>query len=128
MTANSGQELGLTKLVAIVLFLIVGGIYCRTFFRHYVSEPARSAERAVAPLEQMRAAGPSMIPPMIPPGPMREYVTTGDEQAKQLLIQEAKTRWRRAHALAIWGSFAVACISIIIVISLALSMLLERRA
>ncbi len=128
MATGPRQELDLTKLVVIVLFLIVGAIYCRTFFHNYVSEPARAAGRVVGPIEKTQMFGPSMAPPMLPPGPMRDYITTGDEQAKQRLIQDTKRRWRDRHSLAIWGSLAVACISIIIVVSVGVPMLLARRA
>jgi len=128
MATSSGQELDLTKLVAIVLFLIVGGMYCRTFFHNYVSEAARAADRVVGPLDEIRAAGSATTLLPLAPGPTREYIATGDEQAKRQLIRDAKRGWRRGHSLAIWGSFAVACVSIIIVIGVGLSMLLERRA
>ncbi len=129
MATGSGQELDLTKLVAIVLFLIVGGVYCRTFFHNYVSEAARAADRVVGPLDEIRAAGSATtLLPRLEPGPTRDYIATGDEQAKRQLIRDAKRGWRRGHSLAIWGSFAVACVSIIIVIGVGLSMLLERRA
>ncbi len=135
MATGSGQELDLTRLVVIVLFLIVGGIYCRTFFHNYVSEPARAADSSARQLETIRTSG-------FPPGPaptpgiagyermhrMYQYIATGDEQAKQWLTQDAKRRHRARHWVAIWGSLAVACISIIIVVSVGLPMLLARRA
>ncbi len=128
MATGPGKELDLTRLVVIVLFLIVGGIYCRTFFYNYVSGPARAADRVVGPIEKRQMFGPSMASPRLLRGPLRDYITTGDEQAKQRLIQDTKRRWRNRHSLEIWGSLAVACISIIIVVSVGLPILLNRRA
>ena len=128
MATGSGQELDLTRLVVIVLFLIAGGLSGRTFFHNYVSEPARAVDCMISQLEKMREVGPSMIPPMIPPGPMGEYVTTDDEEAKRQVSRDAKRHSRAKHSLVIWGSLAVACISIIIVVSVGLPMLRERRA
>ncbi len=128
MATDPGKKLDRTRLVVIVLFLIVGGLLFRTFFHNYVSEPARAAEKRERLLEAARKAGPAMIPPMVPAGPLREYVTTGDEQIKQRLLQATKKEWRDRHSLAIWGSLTVVCISIIIVVSVGLPMLLARRA
>ena len=136
MATSSGQELDLTRLVAIVLFLIVGVIYARGFARHCFLEPARAAQEAQHGLETARAGGPP--PPIATPAPgtplyerfqrVQQYMQTGDEQAKRWLIRDAKRRYRAEHWLAIWGSLAVASVSIIIVISTGLPMLLERRA
>ena len=136
MATRSGQELDLTRLVAIVLLLIVGGIFARTFFRNYVSEPARVADTTVQYLEVSRASGRSPMPPPVPPGAPgydlwylnNEYIRTGDEQAKQQVIRIAKRNSRAKHSLAIWGSFAMACVSIIVVVSAGLPMLRQRRA
>ncbi len=124
MATGSKQQLDRNRLAAIVLFLIVGGIFVRTFLHNYVSEPARLADRMAGELEKMRAAGSSTIPS----GPGREYIMTGNEEAKQQIIRDVKRYSRDRHSLAIWGSLAVACISIIIVVSVGLPMLLERRA
>ena len=135
MATGPGQELDMTRLVAIVLFLIVGGIFLRTFFQNYVSEPARAAEKMDGQLEIMRAQGGTAGPAPLPGLPgyermhqMYQYVMTGDEQAKQRTIQLTKRDSRGNHALAIWGSLAVACVSIIIVVIVGLPMLVDRRA
>ncbi len=128
MATDPGHKLDQTRLVIIVLFLIVGGLLFRTFFHNYVSEPARAAAKQEGQLETARKAGPAMIPGMVPAGPLREYITTGDEQIKQRLLQATKKEWRDKHSLVIWGSLTVACISIIIVVSVGLPMLLARRA
>ena len=128
MAPRSGQELDLTRLAVIVLFLIVGGIYCRTFFHNYFAGPARAANRVVSSIDMQRSGPSALAPSMVPPGSIRDYVTTGDDEAKQRVIQDAKRDARDRHSLAIWGSLAVACISIIIVISVGLPMLLQRRA
>ncbi len=135
MATGPGQELDLTRLVAIVLFLIVGVIYARGFAHHYFFESARAAQRAQHGLETARASGP--LPPIATPAPgnplyerfqrVQQYMQTGDEQAKRWLIRDAKRRYRAKHWLAIWGSLAVASVSTIIVISAGLPMLLERR-
>ena len=135
MATGSGQELDMNRLVVIVLFLIVGGIFFRTFFQNYISEPARTADRQAHVLETLRTSGfrGSAPTPGIP-GYERarrvyQYATTGDEQDKQWVIQDAKRRKRAEHSLAIWGSLAVACISIIIIVVIVgLPMLLNRRA
>ena len=136
MATSSGQELDLTRLVVIVMFLIVGVIYARGFAHYYFFEPARKAELAERGFENARALG-SLLGEQEPlPGSpyyeqrhrMHQYMKTGDEQAKRWLIQDAKTRSRAEHWLGIWGSLAVACISTIIVIIAGLPMLLKRRA
>ncbi|MCK4324794.1 MAG: hypothetical protein KAW89_09710 [Armatimonadetes bacterium] len=135
MATGPGEELDLTRVVVIVLFLIVGSIYCRTFFHNYVSEPARAADSSVRQLETMRTSGFAPGPAPTPGLPgyermhrMYQYITTADEQAKRWLTQDTKRRHRARHWVAIWGSLAVACISFIIVVSVGLPMLLERRA
>jgi len=139
MATDSGQELDLmdlTRLVVIVLSLIVGGIFFRTFFHNYVSEPARAAAGSIARAERHRTTGTlPLFPREGPASPfyeqaqlMHEYVITGDKQAKQRVIQNAKKRSRAKHSLAIWGSLAVACVSILALVGAGLPMLLKRRA
>ena len=134
MATRSGQELDPTRLVVIVMFLIVGGLFARTFFHNYVSVPAKTVGLAVERAEIYRTRG--SLPGLPLDGPanpyyeqtqlMREYVMTGDKQAKRRLIQNAKGRERAKHSLAIWGSFAMVCISIIAVVGAGLPMLQER--
>ncbi len=140
MATGPGQELDPTRLMVIVLFLIVGGIFVRTFFHNYVSVPAKAVDLYVDRAETYRTRG--VLPDLPMDGPanpyykqaqlMREYVMTGDKRAKRRLIQHVKGRSRAKHPLAIWGSFAMVCISIIAVVGAGLPMLqerlLERRA
>lgn len=140
MATSSGQELDPTRLMVIVLFLIVGVIFVRMFFHNYVSEPARAVSLSMDRAETYRTRG--VLPDLPMDGPanpyyeqarlMREYVMTGDKQAKRRLIQNAKRRERAKHSLAIWASFAMVCISVIAVVGAGLPMLqerlLERRA
>ncbi len=66
MATGPEQELDLTRLVAIVLFLIVGGLFARMFFHNYVSGPARAADTLVGRFEAMRTSGFNPGPPPIP--------------------------------------------------------------
>jgi len=123
MATGPGPELDMNRAVVIVLFVIVGGIFFRTFFQNYISEPAHAADKQAYYLETMRANGGPPGPPITPgmPGYERvrriyQYITTGDEQAKQWVLRDTKRRERGEHSLAIWGSLAVTCISIIIVV------------
>ncbi len=134
MAARSGQELDMSRLVVIIAFLIVGGIYARTFFRNYVSDPASAAEGMARYLEEHRQRG---IPPnrpmlLITPADQEayqrtvQYVTTGDKQAKKWLIQYRKGQWRAKHSTEIWSSLIVVCVSIIVVVIAGIPILLDR--
>jgi len=133
VATRSGQELDMTRLTVIVLFLIVDVIFVRMFFHNYVSEPARAASLWMDRAETYRTRG--VLPDLPLDGPrnpyyeraqlMRKYVMTGDEQAKQQIIQNAKRRERAKHALAIWGSLVMVCISTIAVVGAGLPMLQE---
>jgi len=133
MATRSRQPLEVNRLVAMVLFLIVAGLFARMFFFNYVSAPAQRVDFLLGRVEQgldlMGGFGPHMTarsPDL--PQPMRDYLNTGDEQAKQRWIQYVRSTWRDEHSLAIWGSLAGACISIIIVVIVGLPMLQQRRA
>ena len=57
MTTRYGQELDLTRLMVIVLFLIVGGLFGRMFFHNYISEPARRVGEKLERAEKYRTRG-----------------------------------------------------------------------
>jgi len=134
MLTSSEQELDLTRLVVIVMFLIVGSIYARTFFHNYVSKPASDVALVMDRCAQYRAL--RALPDLPLDGPanphytqallMREYLMIGDKRAKQRLVQNTKRSARAKHPLAIWGSFAAVCISIIAVVGAGLPVLEER--
>ncbi len=86
MATGPEQELDLTRLVAIVLFLIVGGLFARMFFHNYVSGPARAADTLVGRFEAMRTSGFNPGPPPIPG-------TAGYEQMHRAPVSHD---WRRA--------------------------------
>ena len=133
MATRSGQELDVTRLTAIVLFLIVGGLFARMFFHNYVSVPAKAVALAMERAEHWRTTGTLPLLPLEGPASPHfeqavlnhEYVLTGTKQAKRRLIQCAQRRSRAKHPLAIWGSFTMACISIIAVVGAGLPMLQE---
>ncbi len=136
MKKQSNPALDVRRLAVVVLFLIIAIVYARTFVHYYFHQPAQAAKKAERGLETARAIGASALPTPPPPGTplyewsqqMTRYITTGDEQAKQWLIQDTKKLTRARYRLAIWGSLAVVCVSVIIVVGVGLPMLLERRA
>ena len=136
MATVPGQELDLPRLVVIIVFLVIGGIYGWTFFRNYVSDPAQAAAGMARYLEEYRQRGilPNTPSILITPAAQEEwqrtvqYITTGDKQAKKWVIQHAKRAWRGRESTEIWSSLIVVCISSIVVVIAGLPMLLERRA
>jgi len=119
MATDLRLPLDVSRLVAIVLFLIVGGLFFRTFFHNYYTVPARDATNAVLYRESVESE--SERPPGMSPSPQ-------EEQWKQRLSRNVKRHVRAQHSLAIWGSFAMVCLSIIAAVIAGLPMLLERRA
>jgi len=128
---QSSSTLDMHKIAVVVLFLIIAVVYARVFVRHYFLEPAHAVKIAESGL---KTAIP--VPGSPPPGThfyewsqrLNQYINTGDEQAKQWLLRDAKKQSRARHWLAIWGSLAIVCASVIIVASVGIPMLLERRA
>jgi len=129
MATHSREPVDVNRLVIVVAFLIVGALFARMFFQNYVSGPAQSVDFALSRVEKVVTFGPHVMassPDL--PQPMRDYLNTGDEQAKQRWIEYMKRGYRDERSLAIWGSLAGACISIIIVVSVGLPMLQQHRA